>query len=300
MTDEIGNVEDVETGATELEPAIGDEITMDDAGLEEYSPNFTYKVKDEEHEFNDYVKGAITSRESEDYFRDLHTRADGLDGYKEKVTGLEGRLGEYENVTGKLQRGFTDLKSYRDQGDYRNLFKSLGVSSDDVVKYAYGLAQEAEMPEEQRNMINQNRQYEDRLSMLERENESHRQHRSNSAVNNDLKELESYVNTSDGLNDRMKSVGFNLRDEILSYGIAATKSTGREPSIAEAANVVIEKYGKLLSPANAGIPQTREEQVQQVINNRPNALPKINGSNQTAPSEKMTMEKLRALSAKIS
>ena len=54
--------------------------------LEDYTPNTTYKIKDEEKSFNEKLVAGIKDKETEDHLRDLYTKADGLESYKQKFT----------------------------------------------------------------------------------------------------------------------------------------------------------------------------------------------------------------------
>src|SRR5688500_3044500 len=48
----------------------------------QYTPNYKFKVMDEEKEFDDFLKGAIKTKEDEEKLRDIVTKAYGLDAHK--------------------------------------------------------------------------------------------------------------------------------------------------------------------------------------------------------------------------
>jgi len=283
----------VDDAIIDEEVPTGDELIVGEPidDLEEYAPSYTYKVKDEERSFDERLQPFVKDQESEDYLRDLYTKADGLEGYKTKVGDYESALQESNERNQQLSSGYEALRGFKSKGDYRQLFKSMGIDDKAVLEYAYGVAKEDELPEEQQVHLRQNRDYQDRLSHLENEANVHRQQEQDHVVQRDLNELEHHVNTNKVLNDKMATSGFNLRDEVLSYGIATTKLTGKEPSIQEATNAVVAKFGKMFP--------TDSESVENIINNRPNALPKINGSNGTAPTKRYSLADLRAMANKI-
>lgn len=59
------------------------------AAVPEYTPNFKFKVRDEEHEFDERIRPAVTSKEAEDHLRDVYTKAYGLDGVKKRAEDFE-------------------------------------------------------------------------------------------------------------------------------------------------------------------------------------------------------------------
>lgn len=84
-----------------------DEDTKDDGSLEDtedegesiedaFKPTFKYKVKGEEREFDDIVKGVIKTKEQEEHFRDLYSKADGLEHIKEHKDRLQTEVNEYK------------------------------------------------------------------------------------------------------------------------------------------------------------------------------------------------------------
>ena len=290
MSDEI-------TDDVEIEENLDLDVDLDtstDQDVTEYEPNYSYKVRDEERAFDERFRPVVTDKETEEALRDLYTRADGLDTYKQKVSAYEDSVRQHQERVSQLQGGFNTLKEYREKGDYRQLFNAIGVKNDDILKYAYSVAQEDELPEEQRTVIRQNREYQDRLSSLEAELQRQQSDRQRMSVDNDFRELESYVETNRELDSRMKEYGFNLRDEVVSYGFSATKLTGKEPSIAEATKAVTERFSKMLHSAVG-----TQRDIQSEINKRPKTLPRVNGTNATAPEEKITMDKLRQMAKAI-
>lgn len=290
MVDEINNevIEEEVLAESDIEATSDESI---DPTEESFTPSFTYKVKDEEREFDERLRDIVKDKETEDYVRDLYTRADGLDSYKEKVKTYEDSLRESSSQVSQLTDFYKGLSSMRDSKNYRQLFGQLGIDEESLLEYAYSVANEATLPEEQRQYISQNREYQDRLSHLENELNSYRQATEQQTVENDLRELESCVSTYKDLDERMKGAGFNLRDEILSHGIATTKITGKEPTIEQATIAVVERFNKLFTPKDSDIEQT--------INNRPAALPKINGTNQTSPEKRLSLDDLRKMADAI-
>ena len=140
---------------------------------EEYVPSFTYKVKDEEKAFDERLTAIIKTKEDEDYIRELYTKADGLDSYKEKyeanngkLTEMESTLADFQEKHGVTQAFYQDIVAARDAGDHRKLMSSLGVGEDAILKYALDIAQERELPAEQRQVIEANRKLQEQQEIM--------------------------------------------------------------------------------------------------------------------------------------
>lgn len=285
------------------EPTAPEELGLDsvEGTPEEYEPNFTYKIKDEEHQFDEMFNPFVNDKQSEEALRDLYTKAGGLDSYKEKVTSYEERLGERDSEITGLRDGFKQLRGFRDEGKYRQLFSSIGLSDDDVMKYSLSVAQEEELPEEQREIIKQNREYKDRLDALESNMSRQAQLDSSRSTERDLDELSSHVNTHSDLNKTMAAAGYDLSDEIIAYGLSAGRmNNGKEPTLTQATEAVVKKYNSFLNHGREAQPATNT--IEQRINNRPKTLPRVNSSNQTAPMDApfSSIDQLRELSKQFS
>ena len=262
--------------------------------VEEYQPNMTYKIRDEEHTFDEMFNGAVVDKKSEEALRDLYTRAGGLDSYKEKANTYKESLTEKDTQLSSMRNGFESMRNFREKGDFRRLFGSLGVDDKSVMEYALKVAQEGELPQEQQAIIRENREYQDRLDVLESEMNKQSQSRVTESTERDLNELESQINANKDFSDIMTNAGLSFGDEIISYGLSAQKLTGKDPSIAEATAAVIGKF-KTLMNINGPAP-TNETRIEQRINNRPNTLPRVNSTNQTAPTEVFSsIDQLREL-----
>jgi len=117
------------------------EVLDTDSGVEspepaseepEYQPNYSFKVKDDEHEFDEWVRPSITSKENEDKLRDLYTKAYGLDSVKSRADDFErkysdvnGKYGslnqQWEQMSNGLQK-INDMKE-KDFGTFRKVWQ---------------------------------------------------------------------------------------------------------------------------------------------------------------------------------
>lgn len=166
------NVEEVVSEVAES--AIGDEEV--NQKQEAYEPNYTYSVKGESREFDDWVKPLI-NKENEDKFRDYFTKVGGFESYKQKV-------GEYEETIKKYEEDFTayatdaqnlakvvidfnqGIKSESIEDKFKTL-KGIGLDEDQILKIAQYAITLKELPPDQRRLIDERNQFLEQKSAYE-------------------------------------------------------------------------------------------------------------------------------------
>lgn len=129
----------------------------------EFAPNYKYKVRDEEHEIEEWARPLITNEEMQKKFQDLYTRGHGLelakterDDFKSKYTNLEnslqivnGYVQSHRNNPGDATVGHESARQFID---------SLGLPKQMFLQYAVEELKYSQLPPEQRQAIDQQRQ----------------------------------------------------------------------------------------------------------------------------------------------
>ena len=241
-----------------VEEASGIKIPeMDENLAPEYEPNFNYNVKDEEREFDERLRGSVTSKESEDYLRDLYTRADGMESMKAKMEERNSYTSELEGTAASMTQGFKTLQGFRDAGDMRGLSKALGLKRDAILDYAEQLLDEDALPEEQKAAIVQNRDLLDKIAGLENKVSKFESDTANSTVDSEIKEMQSMIASEaySPVANVMKEKGIDITTEIIREGTFEYHRSGVEPSIESVIQKVANKYNFL-------VPITEEETIE--------------------------------------
>lgn len=177
-----------ETAATEAAPAT--EVKSPEAPAAEtappevapapapvYTPNFKFKFaapgtsKQEEREFDDYLKAAIKDEETEKKIRELHEKAYGLDFVKADRDALKQAYQPLEQEYSKLQQSLTQLGGFVRKKDYDSFFETLQIPREDVLRYALQLVQVQQMSPEQRAQFEAQRAESQRAVALEMQNQ---------------------------------------------------------------------------------------------------------------------------------
>jgi len=293
---------DLNSAVESTEEVIIDEGTTQSEA--EYTPDFTYKVRDEVLEFDESLRGSVTSKESEDLLRDLYTKSMGLDGYKTKNSELETELGELKPRLTELVGGYENIQNLRDTKDYHRLIKTLNWKEDDVIDFAEKLLEESEMPDTQRTETKANRDLTDKVQLLESQLNNFQDQNKQRTDEQERAQLTAILSNdaySDGVT-KLKEVGVDFEQDVISIGTRMFNDSGRKayPSMGEVVARAYEMRQPLIDRISPVI-QTNTEPVvtNPIADHRKPTLPKVTGTNSNAIEEVMTLDMLKGLSSQI-
>ncbi len=216
----------------------------------EYTPNYNYKVYDEEKEFPEMVRGHIDSVEKEEFYRSLFCKADGLDGMKPKHEKVVKERDEIKDHYGKLNEGFTTLEDFR-KGDLPMFFDTWGFSNKELIDYVSNLPELKDDPSavqaftDRLTASKQRYQSQYQHNDLQRENERLRQNFENVSVAQALMdpEMGSFAKHFDSV----KGVG-SFNQQVTDYiKYAGTQNQTVTPQ--QAAAFVHNYYKDFMQPA---------------------------------------------------
>jgi hypothetical protein len=105
----------------------------------EYTPDFSYKIKDQDFEFPEWIREVVKSKEQEEYLRDLHTKADALEGIKESRGKIEMEFNNYKQDIDNQFMPVIDKISQFDHAnsikDFKTAWQLSDVNPSDIVDY---------------------------------------------------------------------------------------------------------------------------------------------------------------------
>ena len=233
---------------TKVEDKEGDEVV-------EFTPNFAYKVKDEEREIPEEFRSFIKDQETQDKIVDLFTKADGLEAVKVSRQKLQEQFDsqriEYENIN----KAMTALENMTSVKDVQGLMKAASFSQEDVLnsipeevklQHVMELLKRQESPEA-------SREYE-RAREIEKENlrlkhETQRQSAEFTAAKVEAEKLEiettmsnpDVQNWKSELDGRAGNGAFI--EAVAEVGMAYYATHGHDMSMREAVEIVKKRYG---------------------------------------------------------
>lgn len=277
----------IEVETQELEPQQTTEeptATEEPPAEPEWQPNFSYKVEDDELEFDENIREFITDKEKEDFVRDLYTKAGGLDKYKTKYESLNEKVAEYQKTEQQYQEQqqvVGSLLEMVEKKDYRNFFKQMDISEEDVLKYALDIVKYQEMSPDQRQMVDQQRMVQEQNQLLERQNQQYTQQLQEQAVQARTIQLENELTRTDvsqflsSFDSAFGKPGA-FKEEVIRQGQLAWHNEGVDLPADQAVKRVMDMYGSLVNkPA-----QTMQQPPQQTVVNTQQApvIPNVQAS----------------------
>lgn len=171
-----GDGEVTPPGAGEVETPEGQVAAPAPQETPAFTPSFKYKVRDEEFDIPEEVRGFITDEKSEKIFQDLYTSGHGLKIAKTERDEYKGKLTDLEN---SLQYVSNFVQQYRNNpGDANNAYQAaqqfidaLGIPKDMFLQYANVERQYSQLPADQRQAIDAQRQQQYEYQQMQNQNQ---------------------------------------------------------------------------------------------------------------------------------
>lgn len=264
----------------------------------EYTPNFTYKVKDEERSFDERFHGIVRSKDDEDFIRDLYTKADGLESYKTKLTEKEQAYTQLHDQASQLSQGFQTIKQHRDNGDFDKLTKAIGWKEEDLLNYAYKIAQERALPQEEQKRLQAERQRNDEVASLRAEIDTMKTSQQEKLLNQQIDQVSAEMNKYPEMYKEFEARGTSFGEMVIALGRNYKSMHGKDPDIGELVKTVVKQamganyFDKTTQSADS------EEQLP-IINTRKPTLANVKQGNTNPVDETIDMAKLRQMASEI-
>lgn len=126
--------------------------------VQEWSPSYKFKIKDKEQEFDDFVKPVVKTKDLEDKLRSLYEKAYGLDEVKTSRESFKQQVEEWKGKYGQVEQSLKTLGDYVKKGDFNTFFGALNIPKDKIIQYAIEELKYQELPQDQRQAIDLQRQ----------------------------------------------------------------------------------------------------------------------------------------------
>lgn len=247
------------SGVTPVEtasPAVNPVVAQVPAPAEQppaYAPNFRYKAFQEEKEFPEWLRKAVTSKEEEEQFRSLLCKADGLDGLKPKYQQLREA---HADSSGRLET----LAKLRKE-DLHGFFEACEIGRKELVDWIIKTDEIQRDPVRKEAWEGQ-RQAQQREAQIQRQFEQQEERFQQMAATNHQMQMRSVTNDPD-VSAFGKAFDAKLGEgafmaHIYNVGNAHYLEHQTNLSPAEATAMVIRQYHRLVadnaSPAQSGAP----------------------------------------------
>lgn len=269
---------------------------------ESWEPNYSYKVKDTELEFDEWARPLVQNKELEEKFRDVFSKAHGLEEVKTSRDSLKEELAaikpDYERITSTIQ----SLNTMVEKNDYRSFFEALQVPKEAILRYAVDELKYQEMPAEERAMIDHQRSENERLRRLEEQNNYLTEEYKGVVQNQMQNELQSQLSRPEiaqMVNDydtRMGQPGAFQR-EIINRGALHEQLHKETLSATQLVNDFVRMLGGVQQPQAQQTSHPGSGQTPVIRPKEKAVLPNVLGASGTSPSKKQpkSIEDLREL-----
>jgi hypothetical protein len=153
----------------------GDSSSASPTSAPSYTPNFKFKVMDQEKEFDEWVRPVIKDAETEKKLRELYEKAHGLDYVKSGRQKLQSDFDSLRTEHGGLRKYVETASGYLKGNNIRGFIEHLKIPKQQIFQYVLDEIKYDEMPAEQKQIIEKQRQDEVRARQLEEENNGWKQ-----------------------------------------------------------------------------------------------------------------------------
>lgn len=282
---------------TTTEPTV--EATTEPATPMEFTPDYKYKVRDEEHEFDEWARPLIKDEATQKHMQDLYTKGHGLalakterDQYKEKFGNVEQSL---NILNGYVQDYYKNPQNGGDAA--RNFIESLGLPKQMFLQYAVNELKYQGMTPEQRTEVDTSRQQEQYVNQLQTSNQRLMEQNEQIALNQRKLELNSALmetNVSAIAQDYDTRAGRQgaFQELVIDRGIYHSKVNNQDIPAGQAIDEVVNMLAIGNPQGTAPITQTGQVgtpppvQTQHNVQQQKPVLPNISGHSTVSPAKR--------------
>lgn len=141
----------------------GGEGVSPQEGEAPYEPNYSFRVMDEQREFDEWIRPLIKDKDTEAKFRDLHERAMGLDHVKTDRSTLRGENSSLKQEVGQYKEFVGNLSNFRQQaeetGNWDTYLEAVNIPPLAILRQAQKIIQLQDDPSRAASYQNERAQY---------------------------------------------------------------------------------------------------------------------------------------------
>lgn len=221
----------------------------------EFKPDFKLKVYDEEKELDDpFLKALIKDADSEKKVKEIAQKYLGFDTVKDRHEKVKTEYQTYKQQAEPIVNYYNHATNILQKKDYDAFFELLQIPQDDIFRYAVKKAEEQQLPPEQRQQMEYQRQIQREREMLANQNQQ--------LQTQSLTQLQQFRNQE--LNWVMArpevhgvAQAFDARNGqgafrqlVAEKGMAHYAATGKDLSAEQATQEVLKLIGGFVTPTN--------------------------------------------------
>lgn len=264
---------------------------------QEYAPSFKYKVRDEEKEFDEWLRPVVKNAEQERAIRELYERSAGLDFARQREQSLKQQFEQIQPEYQQFVQAREFLQETLSKGDLKTFFDAHSIPEDEVLKYAVEVLKYRQMAPEERAKIDQYRQVETQARQYEGQTQQLNQVLAQQAAQMTNMQLDMHLSRPDiadlvnAYDSRVGKPGA-FKEQVIAVGNMRYYASGGKENIPvdEAVKQFIQMAGVTATQESTGNP------VQPKVVQKKPMLPNATGTG-TSPVKKpiRSLDQIRAL-----
>lgn len=296
-------VESQEISAPEAVESSTDVVENKKVEESPYNPNFKFKVKDKELEFDDFVKPIVKNKDLEAKLREMYEKAHGLEEVKTARETFKMQAEETKQKLASVEDNLKTLGSYVKKGDFGTFFQALNIPKDQIIRYAIEELKYQELPPEQKAAIEQQKQREQYLEQTSSQNQQLQQQMAQMIQQQAALELnqelsKSEINSAISAYDSRAGQPGAFRAEVIRRGQYYEAVHKISPPASQLVSEVLNLVGVQPTSPQATMNASQATQGQVVLNqNSKPTITAFSGGSNKSPARKMpsSLDDLRAM-----
>ena len=276
-----------------------------------YTPNFKFKVHDQEHEIPEFIRSAIKDAATEKQAKEIFEKAFGLDVVKPKLEKTRLDLQTERTQHKQLNSQVQTLGKYIQTNDFDSFFEALKVPKDTIFGWVHSKLQERELPPHVQQELQHKREMQREYYALEAQNRELSEGAMSHSEQAKLTDLRTAISSpdvksvADAFDKRLGKPGAFVR-EVVKRAALAEQLEQRDLSAEEAVAEVLAVLGPLGAPQQENAPvipasQSTQGALQgQGLKSPPPVIPHVGGK-QNSPTKKLarSIEDLKRMAAEM-
>lgn len=250
-----------------------------------YTPNYTFKVMDQEMQFDPFLHGVIKDQETEKRIREIYEKAHGLDYVKPKYESLKNDYTGLNKKWGEVEGSLKQLGTYLENKDLGSFLGSFNLTDEDIFKYALERLEYFNLPPEKRQAMDAQMSRNQQFAQMQLENERLKQQQEQAVIGGMAQQLNATLNaphvTTIAANfDAQAGQQGAFRNAVIAHAQTQSHLAGRDLGVQEAVESFIKTFGLAAMASQPSVVPTAGVETSQA-GQRPQTLPKVNGGQST-------------------
>jgi hypothetical protein len=217
-----------------------------------YTPNYKYKAALQEKEVDEFWRTLIKDADSEKKVKEALTKLDGFEFVKQSRDKVQQ---QFESLTDdyKAQNEIVQrVDGALQRGDLSSAFRQLGLKDEDIFKWTQSRLQMMEMPADQRKAFEDAESLREQQLMMKEQMTQYQKLYEDQAVQARTMQLDFVLSRPEIAQaaqgwDTLQGQPGSFRDLVIQEAQTAYYQTGRDLTAEQAAQAVMQKFGRVLS-----------------------------------------------------